>query len=178
MATIFFHFLRFDAANPRSPYNDRFVLSKGHAAPILWGAWAEAGVFPVERLETLRRIDSDLEGHPTPRNPLVDVATGSLGQGLSVGVGMALGARVDQIDNRVFVLLGNGDGTFSLSSTQSAGGPVWMLVCGVVAVRQALDFTTGKAIGTVVLGWLAFIAGPSLSRRTSSRPGRSTRHHR
>ncbi|HLA75411.1 MAG TPA: transketolase, partial [Gammaproteobacteria bacterium] len=90
VAAVFFYALRFDVANPKHPLNDRFVLSKGHAAPLLYAAWAEAGAFPLERLTTLRKFTSDLEGHPTPRLPWVDVATGSLGQGLSNGVGMAL----------------------------------------------------------------------------------------
>lgn len=67
-------------AEPKSASNDRFVLSKGHAAPILYAAWAEAGLFPVSELQKLRKIDSDLEGHPTPRLNFIDVATGSLGQ--------------------------------------------------------------------------------------------------
>ena len=67
----------------------RFILSKGHAAPILYAAWAEAGLFPAADLMNLRKIDSDLEGHPTPRLNFIDVATGSLGQGLSVACGMA-----------------------------------------------------------------------------------------
>ena len=96
--------------------NDRFILSKGHAAPILWAAWAEAGAFPVEKLSTLRNSDSDLEGHPTPRNPWVDVATGSLGQGLSAGVGMALACKMNQLDNHIFVLMGDGE---------AAEGAVW-----------------------------------------------------
>jgi len=108
-STLFFRFLRFDVNDPHSLQNDRFVLSKGHAAPILWAAWAEAGAFPVERLGTLRRIDSELEGHPTPRSPLVDVATGSLGQGLSVAVGMALAARQNQTGNRIYALMGDGE---------------------------------------------------------------------
>jgi transketolase len=69
------------------------VLSKGHAAPILYAAWAEAGIISRDALLTLRRFDSDLEGHPTPRLPWVDVATGSLGQGLCAGIGIALNAR-------------------------------------------------------------------------------------
>jgi len=116
IATLFFRFLRYEVDNPRNPLNDRFVLSKGHAAPILWAAWAEAGAFPVEKLQTLRKIDSDLEGHPTPRNAWTQVATGSLGQGLSVGVGMALGARINQTGNRIFVLMGDGE---------TAEGSVW-----------------------------------------------------
>jgi transketolase len=109
VSVVFFHALRFDVANPRHPGNDRFVLSKGHASPILWAAWAEAGAFPVERLSGYRRFDSDLEGHPTPRNPWVDVATGSLGQGLSLGAGMAVASRFGGIGNRIFVLLGDGE---------------------------------------------------------------------
>lgn len=116
LAVLFFHVMRFDVANPKNPLNDRFILSKGHAAPALWSAWAEAGAFPVERLKTLRQIGSDLEGHPTPRNAWVDVATGSLGQGLSAGVGMALASRLDGLHNRVYVLLGDGE---------SAEGSVW-----------------------------------------------------
>ncbi|MCL5271704.1 MAG: transketolase [bacterium] len=109
IATLFFEYLRFDVKNPRNLANDRFILSKGHAAPILWAAWAEAGAFPIERLLGLRKADSDLEGHPTPRMPWVDVATGSLGQGLSDGVGMALAARLDGRPSRTYVLLGDGE---------------------------------------------------------------------
>ena len=82
VSCLFFHFLRYDLAHPKSPVNDRFVLSKGHGAPILWAALAEAGAYDIDRLLTLRKIDSELEGHPTPRSPFVDVGTGSLGQGL------------------------------------------------------------------------------------------------
>ncbi|MFQ5740293.1 MAG: transketolase [Acidobacteriota bacterium] len=109
VSALFFHTLRFDVQNPDNPLNDRFVLSKGHGVPVLWAAWAEAGAFPVEKLLTLRRIDSDLEGHPTPRNPWIDVATGSLGQGLSIGLGMALSAKLDGLNNRIFVLTGDGE---------------------------------------------------------------------
>lgn len=116
MSVLFFSVMRYDPARPGDPRADKFVLSKGHAAPILYAAWAEAGAFPVERLLTLRRSDSELEGHPTPRLRFVDVATGSLGQGLSAGVGMALAARLDGKDQRVYVLLGDGE---------SAEGSVW-----------------------------------------------------
>ena len=90
VAALFFGHMRYDPKNPHYYNNDRFILSKGHAAPLLYAAWAETGLFPVEELLKLRQFGSDLEGHPTPRLPFVDVATGSLGQGLSVGVGMAL----------------------------------------------------------------------------------------
>ncbi len=108
-AALFFGQMRYDPKNPQYHNNDRFVLSKGHAAPLLYAAWAEAGLFPAEDLLKLRQLGSDLEGHPTPRLPFVDVATGSLGQGLSVGVGMALAARLDQLDFNTYVLLGDGE---------------------------------------------------------------------
>jgi transketolase len=109
VAALFFGHMRYDPKNPHYHNNDRFILSKGHAAPLLYAAWAEAGLFPAEELLKLRQIGSDLEGHPTPRLPFVDVATGSLGQGLSVGVGMALAARLDNLDYRTYVLLGDGE---------------------------------------------------------------------
>ncbi len=109
VAALFFGHMRYDPKNPHYYNNDRFILSKGHAAPLLYAAWAETGLFPVEDLLKLRRIDSDLEGHPTPRLPFADVATGSLGQGLSVGVGMALCAQLDNLDYRTYVLLGDGE---------------------------------------------------------------------
>jgi transketolase len=113
MAVLFFSVMRYDLADPRNLANDKFVLSKGHAAPILYAAWAEAGAFGLDKLLTLRRLDSDFEGHPTPRLPFVDVATGSLGQGLSAALGMAVAARSGQ---RMYVLLGDGE---------SAEGSVW-----------------------------------------------------
>ena len=109
VAALFFGHMRYDARNPHFYNNDRFVLSKGHAAPLLYAAWAETGLFPTEDLLKLRQLHSDLEGHPTPRLPFADVATGSLGQGLSVGVGMALCARLDNLDYRTYVLMGDGE---------------------------------------------------------------------
>jgi transketolase len=109
MATLFFGHMRYDAKNPHYHNNDRFILSKGHAAPLLYAAWAETGLFPTSELLKLRQFGCDLEGHPTPRLPFVDVATGSLGQGLSVGAGMALAARLDHLDYRTYVLLGDGE---------------------------------------------------------------------
>ncbi|HWF18448.1 MAG TPA: transketolase [Verrucomicrobiae bacterium] len=116
VAALFFGHMRFDPKNPKYPNNDRFILSKGHAAPLLYAAWAELEFIPREHLLTLRRLDSDLEGHPTPRLPFVDVATGSLGQGLGVGAGMALCARLDKLDYRTYVLMGDGE---------CAEGSVW-----------------------------------------------------
>jgi transketolase len=116
IAALFFAEMRFDPQDPQHPDADRFVLSKGHAAPILYAAWAAAGAFPRERLLSLRRLDSDLEGHPMPRLPFVDVATGSLGQGICAAVGIALNARRIGSDYRTYVLLGDGE---------SAEGSVW-----------------------------------------------------
>src|SRR5205823_6090494 len=113
---LFFAEMRFDPRDPRIPDSDRFILSKGHAAPILYAAWAEAGAFDRAELMKLRRIDSDLEGHPTPRLPFVDVATGSLGQGICAAVGCALNARRIKSEYRTYVLLGDGE---------SAEGSVW-----------------------------------------------------
>jgi len=109
VAGVFFYAMKFDPKNPNSNDGDRFVLSKGHAAPLLYAALAEAGVFPLSRLMTLRQLTSELEGHPTPLIPGVDAATGSLGQGLSVGAGLAVGARLDKSTTRVYVLMGDGE---------------------------------------------------------------------
>lgn len=111
---------------------DEFVLSKGHAAPLLWAALAEAGLIPREQLATLRRVDSVLEGHPTARMPLVRIATGSLGQGLSAGAGMALAQRLSGAGGRVFVLQGDGE---------TAEGSVW----------EAADFAADRRLGNLVL---------------------------
>ncbi|KAE8752288.1 hypothetical protein FOCC_FOCC001081 [Frankliniella occidentalis] len=117
MSVLFFHTMRYKVSAPRDASSDRFILSKGHSAPILYAAWAEAGLFPVEELMNLRKIDSDLEGHPTPRLSFVDVGTGSLGQGLSIACGMAyVGKYIDKASYRVYVLLGDGE---------SAEGSVW-----------------------------------------------------
>jgi transketolase len=116
MATLFFDTMRLDPKRPQAPANDKFILSKGHAAPVLYSVWAELGLFSREHLLTLRRIDSDLEGHPTPELPFVAVPTGSLGQGLAVGLGMALQARLAGADYRTYVLMGDGE---------TAEGSVW-----------------------------------------------------
>jgi len=110
MSVLFYRVMRYSVAEPKHPSNDRFILSKGHAAPILYAAWAEAGLFPVSELLNLRKIDSDLEGHPTPRLNFIDVATGSLGQGLSVACGMAYaGKHFDKASYRTYCLMGDGE---------------------------------------------------------------------
>lgn len=108
VAALYFHEMRWDPSTPGQREMDRMLLSKGHAAPILWAALHEAGAIDTDPM-TLRRIDSDLEGHPTPNNPWVPAATGSLGQGLSVANGLALADRLDGIDARIFCLLGDGE---------------------------------------------------------------------
>ena len=117
VSVLFFSEMRYDSRNPANPYSDIFILSKGHAAPLLYAAWAEADAIPEAELLNLRKINSDLEGHPTPRLPFVDVATGSLGQGLSAGLGMALNAKyLEGSNQRIYVLLGDGE---------TAEGSVW-----------------------------------------------------
>ncbi|NIM90001.1 MAG: transketolase [Candidatus Aminicenantes bacterium] len=113
---LFFEVMRYNTKDPHDWANDEFVLSKGHAAPILWAAYAEAGIIPLDELMNLRKITSVLEGHPTPRMEWVKAATGSLGQGLSVGNGLALAMKLGRSQGRVFVLMGDGE---------SAEGAVW-----------------------------------------------------
>lgn len=101
---------KFDTQNLNNPNNDQIVFSKGHAAPLLYAWWAMMDAYPANKLDELRQFDSVFEGHPTPRLPLVKVATGSLGQGLGVGVGMALAARyVEHSAAKIYVLLGDGE---------------------------------------------------------------------
>jgi transketolase len=117
VVALFFSVMRYDQKNPKAPNSDRFVLSKGHAAPLLYAAWAEAGLFPKSDLLKLRTLASDLEGHPTPRLSFVDMATGSLGQGLPVGVGLTINAKsVDKTSYRTYILMGDGE---------SVEGSVW-----------------------------------------------------
>jgi transketolase len=190
MAVTFFDEMHFDPKDPKNPDNDRFVLSKGHAAPILYAAWAEAGLFPREELLQLREFESDLEGHPTPRLPFVDVATGSLGQGICAAIGIALNARRIGSAYRTYVVLGDGE---------IAEGSVWEAadaashhrldnLCAIVDVNglgqsQATEF--GHDVARIAARWNAFgwnaiivdghdIAdlqhGFQLARATSGRP--------
>src|SRR3984885_1390363 len=108
-AALFFGHMKYDPKNPHYYNNDRFILSKGHAAPLLYAVWAENGFIPIPELLKLRQFGSDLEGHPTPRLAFADVATGSLGQGLGVGVGVALAAKQDKLDYNTYVLMGDGE---------------------------------------------------------------------
>src|SRR3954449_9030230 len=132
LAALFFAEMRFDPKDPHHAGADRFILSKGHAAPILYAAWAEAGAFDRSELLKLREIGSDLEGHPTPRLPFVDVATGSLGQGICAAIGSALNARRIKSDYRTYALLGDGE---------SAEGSVWE--AADTAAQDGLDNLCG-----------------------------------
>ena len=110
VASLYFWEMNVDAANPKWDERDRFVLSKGHAAPVLYAALAQKGFFPAEKLETLRQLGSPLQGHPDMRKLAgVEACTGSLGQGISWAVGMALAGKMDQRNYRVYSLLGDGE---------------------------------------------------------------------
>jgi len=130
MSVLFFREMRWDPRDAEAMDVDSFILSKGHAAPILWAGLHAAGAIN-EDLTSLRRIDSTLEGHPTPRNPWVKVATGALGQGLSAANGIALAKRMDGVDGRVFCLLGDGE-------------------CSEGAVWESAQFAAEKGLSNLV----------------------------
>ncbi|KPK98176.1 MAG: transketolase [Omnitrophica WOR_2 bacterium SM23_72] len=109
ITVLFFSVLRHKPKDPTWPNRDRFHMSKGHCCPLWYAVLAQTGYFPIEKLWTLRQLGSVLQGHPDRRTAGVDVASGSLGQGLSVGLGMSLAARIDKRDYRVYVLLGDGE---------------------------------------------------------------------
>ena len=114
---LYFEELRVDPANPDAPDRDRFVLSKGHCAPALYSVLAQRGFIPVEDLKTFRKTDSYLQGHPDMKHtPGVDMTSGSLGQGVSVAAGMALAAKIDNSDRRIYAIMGDGE---------SEEGQVW-----------------------------------------------------
>src|ERR1039457_3233559 len=140
VAALFFGHMKFDPKNPRHYNNDRFILSKGHAAPLLYAVWAELGLFPASELLKLRQLGNDLQGHPTPPLPFVDVATGSLGQGLSVGVGIALSARLDKLDYNTYVLMGDGE---------IAEGAVWEAasLAGVNKLNNLIAIVDANRLG-------------------------------
>ncbi len=153
LAVLFADHLRFDVKDPRYRGNDRFVLSKGHAAPGLYATLKAVGAFDDDLLLSLRRRGSPLQGHPAPipEMPWVDVATGSLGQGLAAGLGMALAMRMDAIDARVWVLLGD---------SEMAEGSVWEAMeatayHGVGSVTAILDMNRLGQRGPTMHGWHA-----------------------
>ncbi len=133
ISVLYFDLLNIDPSNPFDPQRDRFVLSKGHGAPVLYAALAERGFFPVENLWTLRKLDSPLQGHPDMNKvPGVEMSTGSLGQGLSAANGMALAARVQDLDYRVYVMIGDGE---------SEEGQIWE--AAMSSSHYGLDNLTG-----------------------------------
>jgi len=133
VATLYFHELRHKPEEPDWPDRDRFVLSKGHAAPVLYAALAGSGYFPKDDLWTLRKIDSHLQGHPDMRKtPGVEISTGSLGMGFSTAVGMALGLRLDKRPSRVYALIGDGE---------SQEGIIWE--ASMFAAQHKLDNLVG-----------------------------------
>lgn len=110
LAVLYFEKMNVDPQNPKDLNRDRFVLSKGHCAPILYGILAERGYFPVEKCATLRDINSNMQGHPDMKSiPGVDMSTGSLGQGISAACGMAISGKIDNKDYRVYTILGDGE---------------------------------------------------------------------
>ena len=117
IVALYFHHMRHNPKNPGDPDRDRFILSKGHAAPALYAVLAESGYFSKKELLTLRQVGSILQGHPAnTRTPGVEVSTGSLGQGLSFGIGVALAGKLDKKNYNVYVLIGDGE---------SEEGQVW-----------------------------------------------------
>ncbi|MDD5155793.1 MAG: transketolase [Candidatus Omnitrophica bacterium] len=109
ITVLYFAVMRYDPKNPSWPGRDRFHMSKGHCCPLWYAVLSEAGYFPQDKLWTLRKLGSILQGHPDRRTPGVEVASGSLGQGLSVALGMSLASKMDKNDSRVYVLLGDGE---------------------------------------------------------------------
>ena len=150
MSVLFFDEMRYDPRHPDALANDEFVLSKGHAAPVLYAAYAEAGTIPVAELQELRNFDSRLEGHPIPgRAPGVRVATGSLGQGLAAAIGMALAINHDGGGQRVYALLGDGE---------MAEGSVWEAMnlaphLGVSNLCAILDMNRLGQSDPTLFGW-------------------------
>ncbi|HSC24736.1 MAG TPA: transketolase [Candidatus Babeliales bacterium] len=128
VAVLFFYAMRYDPYHYTNPDNDRFILSKGHAAPLLYAAWRELGLLTDKDMLSYRKINSPLEGHPTKRFAYAETATGSLGIGLSVGVGIALCAKLDKRDYRTYVVMGD---------SESSEGSVWEAV--QLAVHYKLD---------------------------------------
>ena len=132
LTALYFHTMNHDPQKPHWPDRDRFVLSKGHSAPALYATLAQAGYFPEEELITLRKFGSRLQGHPSMRRlPGIDMSTGSLGQGLSVANGMALGGRLDEKDYRVYCLIGDGE---------AQEGQIWE--AAMAAAHYKLDHVT------------------------------------
>lgn len=151
MAVLYASHLRFDVSDPKHPANDRVVLSKGHASPLMYSIFKALGSLTDEQLLTFRQLDSPLQGHPVPlpETPMVDVATGSLGQGLPIGLGMAMASRLDGHRNRVWVLMGD---------SEFVEGSVWEAMANASNLAQdnligILDVNRLGQRGPTMLGW-------------------------
>ncbi|MBI3803795.1 MAG: transketolase [Nitrospirae bacterium] len=162
IAALYFKVLRHDSSRPEWPDRDRFILSKGHGAPALYAALARTGYFAVEKLKTLRKLGSPLQGHPEKgKLPGVEASTGSLGQGISIGAGMALAGRLDQKDYRVYVLMGDGEaneGQVWEAAMLAAHYKIDHLTVILDCNRQQLDGWTAEILDIEPLAdkWRAF----------------------
>jgi transketolase len=162
LAVLYYHVLRYDPHNPDWPERDRFILSKGHAAIGLYPILADVGFFPREWLDTYTRFGSPLGDHPDMgKIPGIDFSSGSLGHGLSVGVGMALAGRLDEADYRVYVLLGDGEldeGQVWAAAMSAAHFHLGNLVAIVDRNRVSVDGDTDEVMGLEPLAekWQAF----------------------
>jgi transketolase len=137
LALLYFRYMRHDPEHPADPGRDHFILSKGHGAPALYATLARAGYLPPEELRTLRRLESRLHGHPNAQAlPGVDASTGSLGQGISLSVGLALGWRAQGRDNRVFCMVGDGELQEGQNWEAAMAGAKWGLDRLVVLVDR------------------------------------------
>ena len=155
MSTLFFGgFFKFDPDKPDYINNDRLIFSKGHASPLLYSLWAAAGMVKESQLLTLRDFNSDLEGHPTPRFKYAEASTGSLGQGLSIGFGMALSAKyIDKLPYRTYVLLGD---------SEMAEGSQWE------AIQLASYYKLGNLTAVLDVNRLGQRGETMLGRNTSA----------
>ena len=162
VAALFFRVMRHNPSNPRWHDRDRFILSKGHAAPLLYAVLAECGYFPIEELSTLRKLDSRLQGHTDmTETPGVEMSAGALGQGLSFGIGVALAGRLDRRDYRVYVLLGDGEcdeGQVWEAAMAAAHFKLDNIVAIVDRNRQQIDGWTHDVMDTEPLAqkWHSF----------------------
>ncbi|HEX5948776.1 MAG TPA: transketolase [Actinomycetota bacterium] len=162
IAALYFHALRLRPEEPRWPERDRFVLSKGHCIPVVYAAMAMRGFFPKEELKTLRDVGSPLQGHPDrTRLPGIEASTGSLGQGLSVAVGMALSGALDDASWRVYCMMGDGEQQAGQiwEAAMFAGRHALDNLCGILDANQVQQ--TGKVaerldIEPVVAKWRSF----------------------
>lgn len=161
VSVLFFDTMNYDPSNPDNTNNDRFILSKGHAAPILYAAWQQVGVLKEKDLLTLRQMNSILEGHPTRRFNRVEAATGSLGQGLSIGAGIALSSKLDRREFYTYVLMGDSEisegqiwEAAQIASFYNLNNLVAILDCnGLGQTAQTMDSIDTYAKKFEAFGW-------------------------